>query len=207
MPHQTILETVAQYYAEKLRTFGATPRGVDWNSEDSQHLRFDQLMRLVPEGQHVSLNDYGCGYGALADYLAGSNRPVDYRGYDVSVEMIDAARERHRAASWCSFTSQPHAMATADYSVASGIFNVKLQHAPDVWRAYMFETLEVLDRLSMRGFAFNVLSTSADPDKRRADLYYADPIETLEFCVRRFSARVALLHDYPLYEFTMIVRK
>jgi hypothetical protein len=51
------------------------------------------------------------------------------------------------------------------------------------------------------------LSTRSEPEKRRADLYYADPLETFELCARQFSPRVALLHDYPLYEFTMIVRK
>ena len=28
-----------------------------------------------------------------------------------------------------------------------------------------------------------------------------------DLCKRRFSTRVALLHDYPLFEFTVIVRK
>ena len=28
-----------------------------------------------------------------------------------------------------------------------------------------------------------------------------------DLCKRRYSPRVALLHDYPLYEFTVLVRK
>jgi hypothetical protein len=40
----------------------------------------------------------------------------------------------------------------------------------------------------------------------RADLYYADPLFFFEHCRQRFSRRVALLHDYPLYEFTILVR-
>ena len=52
-----------------------------------------------------------------------------------------------------------------------------------------------------------MLSTYSDPDRRRDDLYYADPREMFDICSRRFSPRVSLLHDYPLYEFTIIVRK
>jgi hypothetical protein len=52
-----------------------------------------------------------------------------------------------------------------------------------------------------------MLSTYSDPEKRRDDLFYADPLDMFDWCKRRFSPRVSLLHDYPLFEFTMIVRK
>jgi len=41
----------------------------------------------------------------------------------------------------------------------------------------------------------------------REDLYYADPCFIFDYCKRNFSRNVALLHDYELYEFTIIVRK
>jgi hypothetical protein len=59
--------------------------------------------------------------------------------------------------------------------------------------------------LSRRGFSFNMLTAYSDEDKKRPDLYYASPAGFFEYC-RRYSKRVALLHDYPLYEFTIIVR-
>ena len=40
-----------------------------------------------------------------------------------------------------------------------------------------------------------------------ADLYYADPLDLFDYCKRNFSKNVALLHDYRLYDFTLIVRK
>jgi hypothetical protein len=95
----------------------------------------------------------------------------------------------------------------ADYAVASGIFNVKLDHRVDTWREFVLHTLATLDSLSTRGFAFNMLSTYSDVEKRREDLFYADPLQMFDACKRRFSPRVSLLHDYPLYEFTIIVRK
>ena len=76
-----ILETVGHYYTEKLRAFGATPRGVDWNSADSQTLRFDRLLQVLDNDGDASINDYGCGYGALvwsqsSDDLASGSRNV-----------------------------------------------------------------------------------------------------------------------------------
>ena len=41
----------------------------------------------------------------------------------------------------------------------------------------------------------------------RGHLYYADPASVFDLCMRRYSRHVALLHDYGLYEFTILVRK
>jgi SAM-dependent methyltransferase len=205
-PSGTILQTVADYYAERLRRFGTTPRGVDWSSADSQLLRFERLLQVAQDSGDASVNDYGCGYGALVDYLVATGRPFSYRGFDVCESMIQAARARHAGVARCSFTPQRSELASADYTVASGIFNVTLGHADDAWHDYVVQTLTAMAAVSSRGFAFNMLSTYSDPPKRRRDLFYGDPTRMFDLCKRRFSSRVALLHDYPLYEFTIIVR-
>jgi SAM-dependent methyltransferase len=227
----SILTSVASYYTERLGQFGTTARGVDWKSEESQELRFRQLLRVfddVFDGQdadqhaertsadEMTLIDYGCGYGALVDYLlasgvrrggeAGAPAPR-YVGFDISAPMIDAARARHAGRAWCAFTTDPASLRPADVVVASGIFNVKLDHPIEAWRVYMLDTLDTLHALSTRAFAFNVLSMASDPEKRRADLFYADAGELFARCQQRYSRRVALLHDTPLYELTIIVRK
>ncbi len=74
----------------------------------------------------------------------------------------------------------------------------------DLSRSYI---LDVLDRTSRSGFAFNCLTSYSDADKMREYLYYADPCALFDLCKRRYSRNVALLHDYGLYEFTILVRK
>ncbi|MGR9969871.1 hypothetical protein ACUOIB_23760, partial [Escherichia coli] len=69
------------------------------------------------------------------------------------------------------------------------------------------ETLDSLDRFSRRGFSFNCLTSYSDEDRKRDYLYYADPCQLFDLCKRRYSRQVALLHDYGLYEFTILVRK
>lgn len=139
--------------------------------------------------------------------LAGTGREWQYCGYDISDAMIARAQELHACHGWCTFTTDHDALSPADYVVASGIFNVKLDHDQETWAAYVVETLETLDALSRHGFAINMLSTYSDPAKRRPDLFYGDPLFFFDHCKRRFSPQVALLHDYPLFEFTLIVRK
>ena len=64
-----ILSQVAGYYSATLAEHGASPRGVDWNGEESQVLRFRQLARVIAADGAFTLNDVGCGYGALYDFL------------------------------------------------------------------------------------------------------------------------------------------
>jgi SAM-dependent methyltransferase len=207
IPIPAMLAPIARYYTDKLERFGATAAGVDWNSAESQQLRFEQLLRLIPDLDDGSVNDYGCGYGALADYLHTAGRRWSYHGYDISDSMIACARALHPDMPRCSFTSDPASLVAADFTFASGVFNVTLGSDAVLWRDYVGEALATLNRLSVRAFAFNMLSTYSDPDRRRPDLFYADPFHFFDLCKRHFSRCVALLHDYPLYEFTLVVRK
>jgi SAM-dependent methyltransferase len=207
MNDSKILGDVESYYSKKIAVHGATARGVDWNSPDSQRLRFVQLLKLTDHSQPFTINDYGCGYGALADYLKGEGYAFQYWGYDISPPMIAKAAELHAGMRELTFVSKNHDLNEADYTVASGIFNVKLRAASTEWESYVLRTLETVSRLSKRGFAFNVLTKYSDPELRRPDLYYADPLFFFDYCKTKFSRFVSLIHDYPLYEFTILVRK
>jgi SAM-dependent methyltransferase len=204
----SLLDEVATYYAEKLAQHGDTPRGVDWNGEESQTIRFEQLSDVfILEKPAFSVNDLGCGYGAFLDYLRVRHPAFTYLGIDVSNEMISAAKQRHVSVSQARFITSAEPDRRADYGVASGIFNVRLGRTDTEWFDHLQATLDILDRSSSLGFAFNCLTSYSDEDKKRDYLYYADPCRLFDLCKRRYSHQVALLHDYGLYEFTIIVRK
>ena len=202
-----IVQRVAQYYAEKLARHGTTPRGVDWNGAESQQLRFVQLCKLLPSDAGFSLNDIGCGYGALYDHLIDRGYDVRYRGYDVSKPMVEAARRMPRRKSRASFVTARTALPKSDYSVASGLFNVRLDVSETRWLKHVDAIIDLLHRTSRRGFAFNCLTSYSDAERKRADLYYGDPRRFFDRCMKRYSRHVAVLHDYGLYEFTLLVRK
>src|SRR4051812_9197540 len=86
-----ILKGVEQYYTNKIREHGNSSLGVDWNSTESQYLRFDQLCKLITASGHFHLIDYGSGYGELVNYLSKrfGKAGFQYTGYDVSHKMIE----------------------------------------------------------------------------------------------------------------------
>lgn len=207
MTPDTLRDQARTYYEAKLRAHGATPAGMDWNSQASQELRFRQLARLWEDEPQAGIVDYGCGYAALATYLRGRGHQGPYVGFDVSAEMIRAADGHVTALGDCRVTSQRAELTASDYAVASGVLNVKQQAGDAEWASYVREIIADLAALGGRGFGFNALTLYSDADKRRPDLYYADPLELFDHCKRTYSRFVTLLHDYPLYEFTILVRR
>jgi len=202
-----LLSEVAGYYSSKIAEYGEQPKGVDWNGEESQVLRFVQLCRIIDKRDDFSINDLGCGYGALYDFLSARYKSFHYTGCDISKAMIAASKQRHSGKVGARFVLAAAPPDGADYTVASGIFNVRLQWNDAQWGDYLRHMLNVLDRSCCRGFAFNCLTSYSDAEKMRDDLYYADPCMVFDVCKRHYSRNVALLHDYGLYEFTILVRK
>ncbi len=204
---ESMIKGAADYYSRKVEQYGPTPRGVDWNSGQSQELRFEQLLRICPPGGTFSLNDYGCGYGALLHFLRRHSADGDYFGFDASDTMLREAERFCRGVQGATFVSSQSQLKRRDFTVASGIFNVKGSAPATEWQQYVLATIENLDTLSSMGFSFNMLTSYSDPEKKRDDLFYADPCFFFDHVKRRFSRNVFLLHDYGLYEFTIGVRK
>lgn len=202
-----LLNEVADFFSSRLAIHGNTPHGVEWNGEASQLIRFEQISKIIKTSGGFSLNDLGCGYGAYYDYLREKYQDVSYFGTDISAPMIAAALERHQEYSQAKYAVSGTPLQVADYSVASGIFNLRLNWPDAEWEKYILNTLDELERNSKRGFAFNCLTSYSDSDKMRSELYYANPCKIFDYCKRKYSKNVALLHDYGLYDFTILVRK
>jgi len=206
MSHDSVKQRVANYYSQKLENHGLTHQGVDWNSTESQWLRFRQLLRGFDLQPPFSIADYGCGYGALVEYLIRQDLSFRYAGYDISESMIQAAGNLYAHLANARFFVGDQ-LQTADYVVASGIFNVRMGYVDTQWEDYIRDGLLRMDRASVKGFSFNILTSYSDPPLQRTDLYYADPGYWFDWCKRHFSKNVALFHDYNLYEFTISVLK
>ena len=201
---------IIRYYSERLRRYGSSPMGVDWSCVASQELRFLQLLKLCDFSGPFSLNDVGCGYGALVGFLVGRHRDaeIDYLGIDLSEAMIRSAKRLWRTYPWTAFVTGHASFRSADYSVASGIFNVKLDHPKGPWERYIASTLDDLQAASRKGFAVNFLREppQALGAEARKALYWSRPETWVRYCEREYGAMVTLLEAYGQPEFTLQVR-
>ncbi len=205
-PAASILSAVADYYDAKLAEHGATPRGVDWRDRETHALRHAQFWRLLEGEPEASVIDLGCGYGDFLTMLRARGHRGRYLGCDIAPGMIAAARRLHGEGADRAWEVGAAPTRSADYAIASGIMNVRRGADENDWRRYVETLIATLARCSTRGFGFNMLSLYSDADKRRADLHYADPVGIFADCLRLYGRHVAILQDYGLWEFTVLVR-
>ena len=199
---------IARYYTHKVTTHGTTPLGVDWPCVPTQELSFVQLLRLCDFKTPFSLNDVGCGYGAVLRLLAKRHRRlhIDYLGVDLSPAMVLQARRLWHKRASTEFVIGNASPRLADYSIASGIFNVKLNQPEAAWLQFIKTTLSAMHATSRRGFAVNFLAPLREGLTAQPELYRARPDLWARHCEREFGMAVEMLADYGMQEHTMLAR-
>jgi SAM-dependent methyltransferase len=197
------LAKIANLTDDLLEAEGPTAKGLGWRDRENQLTRFAQLFRTFDTNDSFTVNDLGCGLADLYGFIKDEGLPMQgYRGYELSEKMLALARER--LGDDGEIVRADRITESADYSFACGIFNTKFDATNEEWLDYMKSVIRNLDERSERGFAFNSLSIYVDFQEDHH--FHADPAELFRFCQEEVSPRVALLHDYPLWEWTIAVR-
>jgi SAM-dependent methyltransferase len=203
--------SVEAYYSAKVRKYGATPRGVDWSCQATQELRFVQLLKICDFSAPFTLNDLGCGYGALCAFLERRHpdAAIDYLGIDLSQTMIRRARTRF-ASQFRRFTVGTSGRRLADFSFASGIMNVNVGHSRQSWETFVAEMLTELRRTSRRGFSVNFVTErpeiSVTPGSAAVELYCTRPEPWVRYCEHELGCTVETLDNYGMNEITILAR-
>lgn len=203
-----LLEFVSRLYSYRISEYGPVANGVFWKDADAQVLRLELLLEAIaPEDLNgpITINDLGCGYGALFDLVKDDPMMLmgRYFGYDISPEMIRTANKRTKDPR-ASFTVSPVATETADYAFVSGTYNMSMDADRTLWTDYIQTSLGRLWQKTTKAMAFNLLEDT-EPHKLD-DLYYADRRTFVEYALT-LSPEVEIVDDYPLNEFTILVRR
>src|SRR5258706_16410465 len=119
---------ISGFYLAKLKEHGPSSKGVGWKNDAAQEIRFRQLIKIIDTRESFTINDLGCGTGELLQLMNKefADRYV-YCGYDILDEMISNARKKFPEGPAVHFAKfdEYSQIKPADYTVASGIFNVK----------------------------------------------------------------------------------
>ncbi|MBY0434046.1 MAG: class I SAM-dependent methyltransferase [Cyclobacteriaceae bacterium] len=195
------------FYDSSLLRYGFTAQGVGWKNQEAQTIRFEELLKVIYSDSNFTVNDLGCGIGDLLPFLRSRFLSFQYEGYDVLEEMISIAKIRFPEVSTFTLINESSELNVADYTLASGIFNLKFNETERNWKDYILSTLHAMNLNSKKGFSFNALTSYSDAEYMKPELYYSDPLWLFDYCKRNFAKNVALLHDYSMYDFTILVKK
>lgn len=168
-----------------------------------------QLLKLCDFGKSFTLNDIGCGYGALLQFLATRHRrvTVDYLGVDLSASMIAAANSLWADHPSAEFLVSSKCPRQSDYSIASGIFNVKQNESFSDWSHFVSTTLDDMWANSSEGLAVNFLAPPSHHIDVVPQLYRVEPKVWVTYCSESLGADVQLIAGYGMPEFTVIARR
>jgi len=198
---------VNRIFSRSVKTYGSEPKAVAWRNKERQYRRFQifaGLFEIVSGEAGFSVNDLGCGYGAM--FEAYRDLPVfrnaRYYGYDISQEMLHEARSQlpDSRASWIH---SHEATEEADFSFVSGTYNLNMDASPELWRAYVEKNLLQLWSKTRIALGFNMLSVHSP--KRQKTLYYADPDHFYAFCCANMGGRVRVVDRLAPEEFVIFV--
>ena len=206
------------YYEGLLDQHGENHLALDWNSPESQKLRYQIFKELFVYGKKASnltILDVGCGFGDLYGFLKRegilSRHKIRYTGFDISSKLLEVARKKHPDAKFelKDILEERH-LPRFDYIFCSGVFNIRTVETGNHLEFVKSMLLRMYDLVNY-GLAANFLSEGGLPMSSPEDLnsgryYYFKPEEILKFC-RFISSRYILRHDYHPGDFTVYLLK
>ena len=104
----------------------------------------------------VGMGRFGSGWGGRG---AGGSSGF-YTGYDISPVMLEAAMSRISSPR-VRFVCAPYPTEQADYTLASGLFGLKLGVSDQEWETWVEDLIVRMAQASRRGLACNFLDKAA----------------------------------------------
>ena len=204
-----MLKPIEDCFNWSMQRYGPNHRAVAWRDAKRQIRRFQiftGLLHYDTSRNNISINDLGCGYGAMFKSLKDLPQFSDgtYFGYDISDEMLSAARKEVLDPR-CIFIKSHIATERADYSFVSGTYNMRMNSSNEQWLTYVKMNLEQLWTKTRIGLGFNMLNIQSP--LRDKTLFYADPFDFINFCKNHLSEKVSLSKILNPNEFVIFVRK
>lgn len=206
------------YFEGLLAKHGENYLALDWNSPESQRLRFKVMKELFVYGSraaNVSLLDVGCGFGDLYGFLKSDGtlhrNKINYTGYDISPKILAVARKRYPDAKFeLKDILEDRQVPKFDYVMCSGALNIRTAELEEHYE-FVKEMVFRMHDLARIAVAVNFLSEGAlpisDPDDLNSGRYYFfKPERVINFC-RFVGSRFMVRHDYHPGDFTVYLFK
>lgn len=203
-----LYKRLGRYYDRFSRHYGGDYRALNWTSPESQKRRFKIIGESLPD--NCSVNDVGCGHGDLLSFLSDEQGKyiTNYWGYDLSQSILnnipDAMKNRKEASFY--HIKGPDLLFTADFSVASGIFNTNFRLSRRKRHLINFEeVLKAMWGKSNQGIIFNLLTR----EKRESydGLFYFDQSYVEDFLAKNFTDKFEVKSNYDPVDVTFFASK
>ena len=208
MKYNKIILNTSKFYNKTLLRHGSNSKGLGWSSKKLQYLRFKELVRFF-NIKNSSIHDVGCGNGEM--YIFLKNKGIKkYFGSDISEIMIDKSKKRFEKVKNVQFKKlniykDLKKIPKYDFTVASGIFNIKNNFSNKLWSEYYYDSIFKMFIKSKKGLSFNILNF--DCEYKNPKNFYPKLEKTLSFIRKDMTKKILINNTYDLWEYTIFLYK
>lgn len=188
------------FYNSAYRKYGLSARGLNWNSEQTQKIRFKIITHFLKDEIFTcKVVDAGCGFADLFFYWRDNGKKVkSYIGIDSFEKFVTISKKRLKKHPECSFTCKDilkDELPYADWYIASGSLNILSSF--DTW---LF--LEKMLMYSKKGIVFNIL----EGDKKSENFNYQKREDIINFAQSK-GLKMKFRDDYMKNDICVELRK
>lgn len=173
-----------RFYLASVEEYGVSAKGVHWISEETQELRFDIILDMLPRSIDT-LVDAGCGFGDFHHYLQNKNIQCNkYTGID-SLEKMCAIASTNTKQEIILADITRDKLPFAEYYICSGAMNLL-----NKFETYLF--IKNCLKSSQKAFIFNILHGD-----KQSETYNYFSIKKIKKIAKELNiARVEIRDDY-----------
>jgi hypothetical protein len=199
-----IINKQIKAYQENFIKHKDSPKGTFQNNVETQYLRFSRLIQYFTS-ENATIHDVGCGIADMYNFFNNSGiNNLHYSGTDIVPEMVAHAKQQYP-----ELIIQERDFFKVedryDYVTQSGMFNLPGEVGLEDWKEFCFDMIDKMYEVSKKAMSFNFLTSNGT--FRAPELFYMDPVEVFNYCLKKHSRFVFLDNSYPLYEFTVTIIK
>ena len=146
------LDVIDDFYDEYYTKSKNDTEFVGWNSKNDQLKRFEILLKIGVKNGHTVL-DFGCGLGALYEYMNKKYDNFEYIGVDINNDFIKECKKKFPETTFKTIKDITDIKNKYDWFIASGAFSV---YTPI---KNMMDTIKVATDSAKYGVAVNFLDS------------------------------------------------
>jgi len=196
------LEAINDFYPEYYNNSNNDTEIVGWSSKKEQNERFKVLLNIGVENGETIL-DYGCGLGALYEYMTNHYDDFGYIGVDINQDFINKCKQKYPKATFKKIEDITDIKSKYDWFIASGAFTV---YTP---MKDMTKTINDAFKKVKYGIAINFLDNKYAKNSDLAAIRGYDKMKIYELFLEEFKEfhTVELHDDYMKNDFTIYIKK
>jgi len=196
------IDVINDFYPEYYKNSKGNHDVVGWGSKKDQNKRFEVLLQIGVENGDTVL-DFGCGLGALYEYMNKHYDDFGYIGADINQEFINKCKNKYPEAKFIKIDDIKDVKLKYDWLIASGAFTVYTPIED------MLKTIKTAFTTVKYGIAVNFLEHTHAKNSDLAAIRGYDKKKIYKLFLEEFKEfhTVELHEGYIENDFTIYIKK